>query len=52
MASTTPYPLRLSDEQREEIKKTALLVSLPFPETMRLAIKFGLPIVEEKMKKS
>jgi predicted DNA binding CopG/RHH family protein len=48
-APTTPYPVRLSDELRKEIKQVAASVGLPFPEVMRQALKLGLPLLKEKL---
>ncbi len=40
---TQPYPVRLTDDQRKDIKEAAEKIGLSFPETMRKAIDFGLP---------
>lgn len=46
--ATIPYSVRLSSEMREEIKKTVSVSDLKFPEVIRQALKFGLPVVREK----
>lgn len=48
---STPYPIRLSDEQKERIKTAAAAVALPFPETIRKAIDFGLPVLVDRLTK-
>jgi hypothetical protein len=44
------YPLRISDEQKARIREVAQKVELPFPETMRKAIDFGLPELLKRWK--
>lgn len=46
---TKSYPLRLSDELKKDIDDTAAAAKLDFPDTARMAIRFGLPIVREKL---
>lgn len=49
MPATVPYPLRLTEAIRKEITRTSEAVNLSFPDTMRQAMIFGLPIVEKKL---
>jgi hypothetical protein len=45
--SMTTYPLGLSEELMEEVKRTAADTHLSTADAMRQAIKFGLPRVRE-----
>jgi hypothetical protein len=45
--SMTTYPLGLSDELMEEVKRTAQHTHLSMADAMRQAIKLGLPQVRE-----
>lgn len=47
--ASTPYPVRLSEEQRKRIKVVADRVELSFPDTMRKAIDLGLPVLEQRL---
>lgn len=49
--ASTPHSLRLSDEQKEKIRVAAAVVGLPFPDTIRKAIDFGLPVLVERLTK-
>lgn len=51
MPASTPYPLRLSPDLRREIIRTSAAVNLTFPEVMRQAILFGLPVLEKRLGK-
>lgn len=46
---TTPYPIRLSQDQRGRIKDTSIAVDLSFAESVRKAIDFGLPVLKERL---
>jgi hypothetical protein len=47
MAKTIPYQLRLDPVRLKNIAKTSKLIRLRFPDTMRQAIDFGLPVLEK-----
>lgn len=49
MPPTVPYPLRLTESLRKEIERTSGAVNLSFPDTMRQALKYGLPVVEKRL---
>lgn len=51
MAKTKPYPVRLGEVREANIKKTAKKVNLSFPDTMRQAVDFGLPVLEQRLGK-
>ena len=46
---TKPYPLRLWTDLQEQVKKTAKATGHKQSETMRIAIKLGLPLVPNKV---
>jgi len=53
MPKTRPYQLRFSDEgQRKRIRDAAKDVKLSFPDTLRQAIDYGLPVLRKKLSKS
>ncbi len=47
--ASTPYSLRLSDEQKARIEETATQLALTPPDVMRMAINFGLPILRRRL---
>lgn len=47
---TKPYPVRLTPEVKAEIQQTAEVAGLTFPEAMRQALKFGLPLVRRRFR--
>ena len=47
LMSMTTYPLGLPEELMEEVKRTAANTHLSMADTMRQAIKLGLPQVRE-----
>ena len=49
--ASTPYPVRLGEEREKKVKEAAAAVALPFPETIRKAIDFGLPILVDRLTK-
>ncbi len=51
MSATTPYPLRISEELRKNVKEAARVTSLPFPEVMRQSMELGLPVLKKKLAK-
>lgn len=46
-----PYPIRFKGPMRASIEASSAKTGLSFPETIRQAITFGLPIVEARLKK-
>jgi hypothetical protein len=50
--ATIPYPIRLPEALDLEIKEVATATSLTKPETMRQAIKIGLPVLKERLLKT
>lgn len=49
--ASTPYPVRLGDERKKAIKAAADATQLPFSETVRKAIDFGLPVLVDRLTK-
>ena len=47
--ASTPYSLRLSDEQKARIELAATQLALTPPDVMRMAINFGLPILLKRL---
>jgi len=47
MPADPMYPVRISKEQRKEMAATAKFTGLPHAETVRQAIKHGLPVVRK-----
>ncbi len=47
---TQPFAVRLTDGQRNDIMAAAGEIDLSFPDTLRLAIKFGLPVLKRKLR--
>lgn len=47
--ATTPYPIRLTPELDREIQEVATATAMNKPDTMRQAIKIGLPILKQKL---
>lgn len=52
MADNRPYPVRFKGPLRASVEATVAKTGLSFPETIRQAITFGLPVVEARLKKT
>jgi hypothetical protein len=51
MAETTPTQVRLDPKRVRALQKTAKLVGLTVPNTHRLALDYGLPVLVDKLAK-
>jgi hypothetical protein len=50
-SSMTTYPLALTDDLLEDVKRTAKETGLSQADAMRQALKFGLPQVRQRLSK-
>lgn len=51
MPANPPYPVRISKEDRKEIKAAVKETGLDQAETVRQAIRHGLPVVKKLFRK-
>ncbi len=51
VAETIPTQVRLDAKRVKALQRTAKLVGMSVPNTHRLALDYGLPVLVEKLKK-
>ena len=50
--ASRPYPIRLTDEQRERLNSVATAIDLPAADTLRKALDLGLPVLLRRLTRS